>query len=256
MLGRGRLPPIRSGVSFKKEISLRASWPSSFLTVLHPTCSVAPLFAAPSATSTTVLPHRLLAAPTRHHAVPPRPRLLPHALDHWGPPAPWTQGGNQGLSAARQLPFFRSVRHLLKLDVGAIFSALREDPLADLAPLLWATAFDELHTSTSLHSPRQQGDVALKAHVASVCFKCFRYFRGMLQVFHTDIAKVDQNVACVAMIVHVCCKCLQTYVASVFICMLHMSSHICANVLYACCVCLQYFSSVFRCSCKCFRRMF
>jgi hypothetical protein len=52
----------------------------------------------------------------------------------------------------------------------------------------------------------------------------------MLQVFRMDIAKVDRNVAYVAMAVHVCYKRLfpmfhlffQTYVASVFIWMLHM----------------------------------
>ena len=49
-------------------------------------------------------------------------------------------------------------------------------------------------------------------------FKCFRYFIGMLQVFHMDVANV-------AMVVHVCCKLLflmfhlffQMHVASVFI---------------------------------------
>jgi hypothetical protein len=42
---------------------------------------------------------------------------------------------------------------------------------------------------------QQQGDVALKVHVARVCFKCFI---GMLQVFHMDIAKVDWDLAYVA----------------------------------------------------------
>jgi hypothetical protein len=44
-------------------------------------------------------------------------------------------------------------------------------------------------------------------------------------VFHVDVAKVDRDVAYVAIIVHVRCKCLfpmfhlffQTYVANVFI---------------------------------------
>ena len=62
---------------------------------------------------------------------------------------------------------------------------------------------DEHHTPTSLHSAVQQGDVALKAHVGRVCFNCFRYFRGMLQMFHTDVAKIDRDVA---IVVHVCCK--------------------------------------------------
>jgi hypothetical protein len=81
-------------------------------------------------------------------------------------------------------------------------------------------------------------------HVVSVHFKCFR---GMLQVFHTDVAKTDRDVAYVAMIVHVCCKHLspmfhlffQTYVASVFIWMLHMFHTYVASVLSACCVFLQ-----------------
>jgi len=54
---------------------------------------------------------------------------------------------------------------------------------------------------------QQQGDVALKPHIANICFKCFKCFRG-IQVFHADIAKVDQDVAYVAMVVHVCCKLL------------------------------------------------
>jgi hypothetical protein len=32
-------------------------------------------------------------------------------------------------------------------------------------------------------------------HVASMCFKCFRGFIRMLQVFHVDIAKIDRDVA-------------------------------------------------------------
>jgi hypothetical protein len=46
----------------------------------------------------------------------------------------------------------------------------------------------------------------LKMHVASVCFKCFRCLRGMLQVFQMDVAKVNRDVAYVAMVVNVCCK--------------------------------------------------
>ena len=40
-------------------------------------------------------------------------------------------------------------------------------------------------------------------HVASVFFKCFRCLIGMLQLFHADVAKVDRDVAYVAMVVHV-----------------------------------------------------
>ena len=75
-----------------------------------------------------------------------------------------------------------------------------------------------------LHSSKQQGDsaLALKPHVTSVCFICLR---GMLQGFRMNVAKVDRDVACVATVIHVCCKRLfsmlypffQTYVVNVFI---------------------------------------
>ena len=127
-----------------------------------------------------------------------------------------------------------------------------------------AAASGEHNTPTSLHCPVQQGDVALKAYVTSVCFNCLRYFRGMLHVFYMDVSKMDRDVAHVTMVAHVCCKRLfkmfhlffQTYVVSVFIWMLHMFYTYVVSVLSACCVCLQWFSSVFRCFCKCFRRMF
>jgi hypothetical protein len=37
-----------------------------------------------------------------------------------------------------------------------------------------------------------------KAHVASVYFKCFRRFKGILKVFHIYVAKIDQGVAYIA----------------------------------------------------------
>jgi hypothetical protein len=85
----------------------------------------------------------------------------------------------------------------------------------------------------------------------------------MLQVFHMDVAKVDRDVAYVAMLVHVygmlqtfvsnissvfsyaCCKCVYLDVAYIL--------QICCNVLSGCCVC---FAIVFKCFYKCFRRMF
>ena len=86
-------------------------------------------------------------------------------------------------------------------------------------------------------------------HVAIVCFKCLRCFRGMLQVFHVDVAKVDRDVA---MVVYVYCKLLfpmfhlffQTYIASVFIWMLHMFHTYVGSVLSGCCIC---FAMVFKC---------
>jgi hypothetical protein len=74
-------------------------------------------------------------------------------------------------------------------------------------------------------------------HVASVYLKCFRCFRGMFQLFHTDVAKVDQDVAYVAMVIYVRCKRMspmfhlffQRYVASVFIWDVAYISHICCK---------------------------
>ena len=64
----------------------------------------------------------------------------------------------------------------------------------------------------------------MKAHIAIICFKCFR---GMLQVLYIDVAKVDQDAAHVVMAIHVCFKRMfqmfnlfQMNVASVFIWML------------------------------------
>ena len=63
--------------------------------------------------------------------------------------------------------------------------------------------------TTSVHSSKQQGNIVLKSHLASVYFKCFRCFKGMLQVFHIDVAKVDRDVAYIAYVAsvsEVCCK--------------------------------------------------
>jgi hypothetical protein len=85
-------------------------------------------------------------------------------------------------------------------------------PGAELARVQPATARIKLHVLIRIHSPKQQGDVALKLHVASVCFNCFR---GMLQVFYIDVAKVDRDVAHVTIVFSsVCLKC--------FICFRHM----------------------------------
>jgi hypothetical protein len=76
----------------------------------------------------------------------------------------------------------------------------------------------------------------------------------MLQVFHTDVAKVDWGVAFVAMVythmlqasVSNVSSVFQTYVASVFIWMLHMFHIYVASVLSGCCVCFDMVSSVFQ----------
>jgi hypothetical protein len=78
----------------------------------------------------------------------------------------------------------------------------------------WTPCVDE--------SPFASRDVALTAHIASLCFKCFIC---MLQVFYMDVAKVDRDDAYVAMlytyVASFCSQCFiyffQIYVASVFI---------------------------------------
>jgi hypothetical protein len=90
-------------------------------------------------------------------------------------------------------------------------------------------------------------------HVLSVHFKCFRCFRGMFQVFNTDVAKVDRG-CCICC--NGCTHMLQAsvlnvssifhmYVASVFIWMLYMFHTYGASVLSRCCVCFQWFSITF-----------
>jgi hypothetical protein len=71
--------------------------------------------------------------------------------------------------------------------------------------------------------------VALKVYIANVCVKCFRCSRRVLQVFHKGVAKVDQDVAYVAMAIHVCCKCLFK--------MFHLLPTYVACVLSTCCIC-------------------
>jgi hypothetical protein len=103
----------------------------------------------------------------------------------------------------------------------------------------------------SLHSFEQQGDIALKAHVASICFKCFR---GMLQVFHACVAKVDWDVA---MVVHICCKLLFLMFHLFFpdVCCKCVYLDV-AYVSHICCKCfiwmLLCFTMVFKCFYVCF----
>jgi hypothetical protein len=97
-------------------------------------------------------------------------------------------------------------------------------------------------TMSSLYSPKQQGDIALKSacckrmfqvfqifqlyvikiemlhmlkrlymYVLSVCSKRFICFRRMLQLFHLDVAKLDWDVAYICK----CFMCFHMYVASV-----------------------------------------
>jgi hypothetical protein len=54
--------------------------------------------------------------------------------------------------------------------------------------------------------------VAMAIHVCfNVCCKCFICFRRMLQVFHLDVVKIDRDFAYICK----CFKCFHMYVASV-----------------------------------------
>jgi hypothetical protein len=76
-------------------------------------------------------------------------------------------------------------------------------------------------------------------YVANVCFKCIRCFRGMLQLLHMDVAKVDRDVAHFTYF----CKCFPLYVASIlkkyFIYFRHMLQQVfyldVTYILHKCC---------------------
>ena len=82
-------------------------------------------------------------------------------------------------------------------------------------------------------------------YVANICFKCFRCFGGVLQVFHMDVAKVDRDGAYVASFSFQCFICFSRLMLIVClsgccICFTHMF----ASVLSECCV---YFCIGFKC---------
>jgi hypothetical protein len=107
------------------------------------------------------------------------------------------------------------------------------------------------------------GRTGIQCMLQSVHFKCFRFFRGMLQVFHMYVVKVDRHVAYVVMVVHVCCQYLSLMFYLYFRRMLqvclsecctyftHMLQVFYLDVANVC----NVFSSVFSYFCKCFRRM-
>ena len=84
-------------------------------------------------------------------------------------------------------------------------------------------------------------------------FQVFKCFRDTLQVFHADVAKVDRDVAYVAMVVHYVAnidsqcfiyffrRMLQVCLSEYCICFTHMLQEFCLNVAYV----LQLFSGVF-----------
>jgi hypothetical protein len=103
----------------------------------------------------------------------------------------------------------------------------------------------------------------LKEHVANICFECFRCFKGMLQLFYIDVAKVDWDVAYVAIVVHVCCKGLlpmfHLCLSGCCICFTHMLHVFYLDVAYVCKgfeVFLGVFFKVSEACCKCAFQMF
>jgi hypothetical protein len=80
--------------------------------------------------------------------------------------------------------------------------------------------------------------VALKAHVARVCFNYFRCFRGMLQVFYMDVAKIYWDVAHVAMVVHICHK----HLFQIFHLFFRRMLQVC---LFGCCIYVSHICSKF-----------
>ena len=98
-----------------------------------------------------------------------------------------------------------------------------------------------------------------KAHVASVCFNCFR---GMLEVFRMDVAKVDRNGAYASMAIHACCKSLFQKFCLFLRHILQVFYLDVAYVSRICCVCfiwiLHMLATAFKCFqafCMCFRYM-
>jgi hypothetical protein len=61
-------------------------------------------------------------------------------------------------------------------------------------------------SSSSARPTRWSSPTRVSRLVASVCFKYFSCFRGMLQVYHVNVAKVDQDVACVASVSKAYCN--------------------------------------------------
>jgi hypothetical protein len=81
----------------------------------------------------------------------------------------------------------------------------------------------------------------LKTHVASVCFKCFRCSRGMLQVFKINIVKVDRDVVYVAMD-NGCIRMMQRSVPNVSSVFSDVLLQVC---LSRCCICFMHMLQVF-----------
>jgi hypothetical protein len=114
---------------------------------------------------------------------------------HLSPSPPWP-------SRARGLAAAFSTGPIAAFSIGPTSSAL---PVS-------STLVNSMCRRASF--PKQQEDIVLKARVANVCFKCSRCFECMLQVFYTGVAKIDRDVAHVAMAIHIC--------SNYFICFRHI----------------------------------
>jgi hypothetical protein len=123
------------------------------------------------------------------------------------------------------------------------------------------------HAASSHPDDHNQSASFSPPYVANVCFNYCRYFRGMLQVFCIDVAKVDWDICircngytCMlqafvsnvsSIFSYACCKCFYLDVTYVL--------HICLQVFLSGCRTYMFcndFSSVLDIFRKCFRRMF
>jgi hypothetical protein len=77
------------------------------------------------------------------------------------------------------------------------------------------------------------------SYVANIYSNCFRYFRVILQLFHMDVAKVDRDVAYVAMAIHLCCKASVSNVSCDFF------RHMLQVFFSGCCICFTHMLQVF-----------
>jgi hypothetical protein len=93
--------------------------------------------------------------------------------------------------------------------------------------------------SLSLRKPHGDGVSELWMNLWSICFKCFRCFIGMLQVFHMDVAKVDGG-CCICC--NRCTHMLQTSVPNVSSVFFTRMLQVC---LSGCCICFTYMLQVF-----------
>jgi hypothetical protein len=138
----------------------------------------------------------------------------------------WLSVSGWPRSAMSGLPSMAAATHAAALLLPSSFSTVIAQP-------------DHV-VQCSTRPPHPPARVLLNAHVASVCVKYFRYFRGMFQVFDMDVAKVDWGRCCI------CCKWLYTYVVSVyskyFICFFRRMLQAC---LFGCCICFTHMLQLF-----------